>query len=519
MQQRKQVVIIGGGSVGGSAFHQLIQHAAKMGVSDYLEITLIERSSKVGSGEAYQNDHSHALLNTHADTMSPIAGQSSHFINWLYQNEELWRQQYPHLYVHPSAYLPRPLFGLYMQNLFDDSRTLAWQYRIPFTRLHCEASDIVPTEEGYLVITDNDKRIKADYLLLCCGNLPSTKFKAHHQRSSYFNSPYPGCVLAEQIDKDQPVCIAGTNLSAIDTIISLTEHGHRGKIICVSRRGRFPSVRGTQNPKHKPRYITASAITALSKAHDGITLEDVWHLLNQELLAVGGREIDIQEILSEGTTAYDYLCQEISKATQVPRLWQSIAYSLNSVIDMIWHHLRKEDKRKFYCEYRDLFLAYRVSFPLENARRLQKLMETGQLNIHSGIQRVGYDEAENCYNIELIDNAWNHEMRVRSRYFINATGYNLSVGESEVALIQNLLKRKLATADPFGGFRTDFKTGALLSSSGLPQRHLFALGSLTTGTYFFTNAMDVNARHISERAGHIVEQIAIEALSQTRDAV
>ena len=146
-------------------------------------------------------------------------------------------------------------------------------------------------------------------------------------------------------------------------------------------------------------------------------------------------------------------------------------------------------------------------------------METGQLNIHCGIQRVGYDEAENCYNIELIDNAWNHEMRVRSRYFINATGYNLSVGESEVALIQNLLKRKLATADPFGGFRTDFKTGALLSSSGLPQRQLFALGSLTTGTYFFTNAMDVNARHISERAGHIVEQIAIAALSQTRDAV
>ena len=156
--------------------------------------------------------------------MSPISGQSSHFINWLYQNEELWRQQYPHLYVHPSAYLPRPLFGLYMQNLFEDSRTLAWQYRIPFTRHHCEASDIVPTEEGYLVITDNDKRIKADYLLLCCGNLPSTKFKAHHQRASYFNSPYPGCVLAEQIDKDQPVCIAGTNLSVA---VSQASEAHR----------------------------------------------------------------------------------------------------------------------------------------------------------------------------------------------------------------------------------------------------------------------------------------------------
>lgn len=519
MYQRKQVVIIGGGSVGVSAFHQLIKNAVKMGVSDYLAITLIERSSKVGSGEAYQNDHSQALLNTHADTMSPISGQSSHFINWLYQNEELWRQQHPDLYVHPSAYLPRPLFGLYMQHFFEDSRTLAWQYRIPFTQHHCEASDILPTEERYLVITDSDKRIKADYLLLCCGNLPSTKFKAHHRRSSYFNSPYPGCVIAEQIDKDLSVCIAGTNLSAIDTIISLTEHGHRGKIICVSRRGRFPSVRGTQNPKHKPRYITASAIMELSKAHDGITLEDVWHLLNQELLAAGGREIDIQEILSEGKTAYDYLCQEIYKATQAPRLWQSIAYSLNSVIDLIWHHLRKEDKKRFYCEYRDLFISYRVSFPLENARRLQKLMETGQLDIHCGIQNVGYDEAKKCYNIELIENAWKHEMSVRSHYFINATGHNLSVDESEVALIQNLLKRKLATADPFGGFRTDFNTGAILSPSGLPQRNFFALGSLTTGTYFFTNAMDVNARHASERAGHIVEKIAIAAHSQARDAV
>lgn len=73
--------------------------------------------------------------------------------------------------------------------------------------------------------------------------------------------------------------------------------------------------------------------------------------------------------------------------------------------------------------------------------------------------------------------------------------------------------------DPFDGFRTDFKTGALLTSSGLPQRHLFALGSLTTETYFFTNAMDVNARHTSERAGHTVEQSAIAALSQTQDAL
>ena len=57
-----------------------------------------------------------------------------------------------------------------------------------------------------------------------------------------------------------------------------------------------------------------------------------------------------------------------------------------------------------------------------------------------------------------------------------------------------MLDSGLATAHPFGGVVVDFDTNELCTRTGTLLSGVFALGALTSGTHFWTNAMNVNAR-------------------------
>ena len=59
----------------------------------------------------------------------------------------------------------------------------------------------------------------------------------------------------------------------------------------------------------------------------------------------------------------------------------------------------------------------------------------------------------------------------------------------------------------FGGFAVDYDTGFLLNSSGIANPSISVLGSLTTGVYFWTNAMDVNARLALNQAKYLVNDL------------
>jgi uncharacterized NAD(P)/FAD-binding protein YdhS len=514
MFQANHIVVVGGGSIGVSFVHQLVRDAAEAGLKG-VRITVVEKSGRAGGGEAYQNDLSTNLLNTRADTMSATRGRSHEFLNWLRAREADWRPEFPDVEIEKGAYLPRPLFGRYLESVFAETERQAVAAEIELRLVRGEALDVAPRAAGFEVVLTDGTQIEADFLMLCPGNLPSNAFPHLEGTEGYFNSPYPLDQITVSIDQDAPVGVIGSSLSAIDTLVGLSHQGHIGKLVCASRRGRLPSVRGQNNRRYHPEILTVDNVHKLAQAAGGqLTLEEAAQLIVKEIEHVDDHPFDLSDVLNQDAGAYDYLQTEIALAQGKERLWQSAIYSLNGVIDTVWHYLAEADKARFMRDYRSLWLSYRVSFPVQNALRLQQMMRTDRFTLLSGLKSVDYDPSSRRFLLECIDPRSGLSSMVRTPYVINATGYTSDVKDSSVPLIRNLLSRNLARPSPYTGFEVDFDTGTVQSDSPYHSDHLYALGALAAGTWLFTNAFDVNVRYAGQAAHRIVTQM--EATSQIR---
>ncbi len=145
-------------------------------------------------------------------------------------------------------------------------------------------------------------------------------------------------------------------------------------------------------------------------------------------------------------------------------------------------------------------MAYRVSFPVENAQKLLGYLESGQLQFCVGDFDVHLDSAGKP--IVTMD-------REVFRYdsLIKATGSPREVENLDSDLIGRLLERGIMTPNRLGGINIDAKSHQLVGANGRLQSRLRAVGELTSGTFFFTSALDINARHARLCATHFAETI------------
>jgi uncharacterized NAD(P)/FAD-binding protein YdhS len=510
MQSQKLVIgVVGGGSIAVSYARQLTQLAIEHKIARQIEVVVFEPRAVIGAGAAYEADLASNLLNTRADSMSVMYGDKRHFLTWLLGNEHQWRSAYPDATIKPESFLPRELFGRYLESIHAETLRIARQNSLEIRHIRDEVVDLVATHHGITVVTSSRDEHAVNYIALCAGNLPANNFDFLVGQPGYFNSPYPCAALAESIDKQSTVGIIGTNLSAIDAALALSAAGHKGKIVCASRNGRLPSVRGHLNDGHVLRYLTRERIDALATYSGGrVPLATIAQLLMKEMADKTGKPFDVTAILNEEAGVYDYLDTEIAESNNHNRPWQSVIYSLNSVIDLIWDKLPLEDKITFHERFRSQWMSYRVSFPVQNAMRLMDMMRRDAMQVVGGLKSVSYDEDRKLFCLSAEDRRWRLPMSFEVERLINATGYSLDVAKSSVPLIRNMLCRRIATPNPFAGFNVDFDTGNLITGTGSREERVYVQGSLATGTYFWTNAMDVNVRIAYRQAQHLVLEMS-----------
>lgn len=491
-----QIAVVGGGSVGVAYFVQLIEEAVRLDLGARIEVLVFEARNVAGPGFAYQSDAECNLLNTRADAMSAVARDKRHFVKWLEQHGPRHAADYPDTVIEDNAFLPRSLFGRYLAHQFDDACQLAQRHRIAVTRVGSEVVDIIALHSRRPCIDTADAgAFVVDRVVLCVGNQPSTTLSHLLGTPGFYNSPYPAREMARAIAPLAPVCILGTGLSAIDAVLSLTSAGHKGKIILASRNGRLPSVRGSFNQSRPLALLTREAIDNACVANGGILpLAVVFDTLQQEVQRATGMACDLAAILNAGAGILDYISSEIAMADSTERLWQSVIYSTNSVIDYVWHRLSHADKHRFQTTFGSLWSSYRVSFPLKNAQRMHALLRSDQVLVFGGVKSVAFNPATASFETRIDQRGSGLRTVIESDFLINATGYCVDVARSQVPLVRNLLRRKLATANDFGGFNLDFDSGRLIDASGTVAPNVSVLGSLAAGTYFWTNAMDVNVR-------------------------
>ncbi|WP_407310954.1 FAD/NAD(P)-binding protein [Pseudomonas sp. nanlin1] len=510
LTRKKILAIVGGGSVATSVLKQLADEINQRGQAPFNEVLIFEKSAGVGAGMAYQLDSASNLLNTRAGTMSPIDAEPDHFVNWLRTHTAKWQAHFPQVEVSDGAFLPRGLFGLYLNDLFSDCVQSLTGNGVRVEHVQLEIKAMRTTANGY-ELQAGPLSYLADAVVLATGNLHSAERDHMEREPGYFNSPYPCTRLIDAIPRNHSVCVLGTGLSAIDAVVCLADAGHQGKLIMASRGGRLPSVRGVHHASYSPRLLSRQGIEGWVAGLGGpLTLDQLYATLISEASAIHGAPLQLDSILRSGTGAHRYLDIEVQEALDSERSWQSVLYALNESIDLIWHYLDDQDKTRFEKDFKSQWLAYRVSFPVDNARKLQALFHRDQLCVFGGTGLSWRDQASGAFATSIFDHRMGFRATLYSDSLINSTGFTADAAQCKAKLVRQLLDIGLVSAHPYGGIKVDFHSNQVVTADGSLLPNVYAVGALTSGTHFWTNAMNVNARLAKQVAVNLCSGVQAE---------
>ena len=508
------IAVVGGGATALSFLNGFLkerQHEKRVPITIYV----VEKRRFRGRGLAYDLDLPTNLLNTRAGFITPFAEKPGHFFEWLIANRTAWEDEFPGLDVNAQTFVPRSLFGLYLEYAMSDLAGDLAHIGIQLIHVRAEVTEIQRLTDGHLsVCTDSSLRIRADQAVLCCGNLQSREFKAFEKHEGFHASPYPIRRLARSAEKKRSVAILGARLSAIDVAVGLAGAGFDGQMTMISRSGYFPSVRGTQS-RYIPSILTLDRLREHNSRHGNVRLTQVHDWIMQELVLAGSPILAVCDLpLSPPANVEAFLETEIAAAA-VPRPWQAVLYSTNTVIDYLWQILDDADRGKFLKDYAAAWMSYRVSIPVENAVRLLDLARSGLLRFARGAATVTAVE-EGKFQIALATSS-GEARQMTADMVVGAFGTPRDPRCLDSHLVQSLMDVGLARAHRHGGLDVDASSGALIDCNGSLASDIFAIGELTAGVYFFTSVLEINARHAA-RVAHCMSNALAHRQFQTEIA-
>lgn len=509
------IAIIGGGASSLAFIHQYL---ARLGDTPKLPRTLylFEKQRSFGPGAAYSHDVDSNLLNTKTAYITPFADKPGDFNAWLAECEAFWRPRFQQFVPTPESYAPRPLFGLYLQHRMSQLIGRAAAAGLRIVQINEEVRDVVRSHHGHVLKTDGNLAFMVDHVFMLCGTLPERQPRGFIGNARLLAHPYPIADLPKKVPSAASVAIIGARLSCIDAVIGLVESGHRGPIAIHSRSGYFPCVRGTQG-RITPQFLNAESIQALRASKGSLTLQDILRLVRREIAHCAGLPLDAVPALlapPPPDCLVTFLMQEI-EAAQSDRVWQAVLYATNGVIELLWDALCAEDKATLLDKYMSAFMAYRVSIPAENARKILAYLQRGQLSFHAGPFDL---EAQGDGRPRLVSRT--DPCRSRSYDFvIQAKGSPRKAQDLDSDCIANMLRRGDLSPNVWGGLQIDAATYQAIDAAGMRTPTLRVIGELSSGTFFFTSALDIGARHARQCVDAFCSSLAAEQAPARERAV
>jgi uncharacterized NAD(P)/FAD-binding protein YdhS len=214
----RHIAIIGFGFAGNLTLAHLVRHAAP------LEIYLIDPNIDA-RGVAYGTRYPQHLLNVRANNMSAFPEAPDDFVRWL---------QACQLPYGPTDFVPRMVYGDYLDHVFVQSQQLAQQHG---HQIRLVPSLAVAVEPG-VVRTERGDAIAVDRIVLATGN----EFKAMPTTLPMVQNPWAEGALAEAAQSPGPIQLLGSGLTAVDVLLALRAEGYGGAITLRSRHGLLPQA-------------------------------------------------------------------------------------------------------------------------------------------------------------------------------------------------------------------------------------------------------------------------------------
>ena len=429
-----RIAIIGGGYCGVMTAVQLSRLSAGP-----LQLTLINHQRPTARGVAYGTRRAEHLLNVAARNMSAFPDQPDHFVNWLRTRSEY---DLPPENELRERFIPRLIYGDYLRGLMQ-------QHLQGTTMVDGEAVDVAPQGRGAVIHLADGRRVEAERIVLATGNeapaeLPGTETLLEHV--AWVGDPWQAWE-SRRPPRGGTIVILGTGLTTVDAVLTLGALGWQGVVHAVSRHGWLPHAhfRGIEYADFPPA---------------GVDLADLGLV---KLIAL-----------------LELHCARLRELGAHPAI---IVDKLRPHTQRIWQRFTREERMEFARDHAARWNVLRHRIAPEIHAQLTTAQLTGQLQIHAaGIVRVEADGDRVRVHLRS-------GKALAGDLVINATGPHTSLAATRSRLLQNLLRRGLATPDDLGmGLRVEADL-ALVDRDGQRSRLLLALGSLLRGTLWETIAV------------------------------
>lgn len=490
-QLKYDVVIIGAGVSGTACFVSLVKKSIQRNIKTLL-IAIVERTDKFGPGLPYRTDQNKTLiLNDPNYTASLDKSNKRDFVDWIESNPSLSQIS------SNTRFPPRSVFGKYCEHRFNETIELCKQHDFE-VKLYSKrsASKLIQHKKNqWRVSLENGESLIAEQVILALGHLPSDKYLELKNCDGYFHSPWQDI---ETIPGDQEVWILGAGLTAIDTVKLLVSNNHQGKIHLISPSGQLPTVKPPFTKEtYKIRYLTPENISSPS-----LTLKIIIELCNQELAAATGKEdFDIEYYLSKKYSLKYWLQRQVDIVSKgVVRPWQFVLDHIYfDVLGHVWSKLSHDDRATILHKYYAPYMKWAAGTPLNNAKELLELVESGQLAIHGNLQSVTHQKDASSFVIKTASD------KFESKALINATGDGHDISQN--TLLSESVKEGMMTSTPCGAISIDSNSYRVISDEGKVHQGLYALGPTVFGSCPAVYAIDASVNASNAIADGVIANL------------
>jgi uncharacterized NAD(P)/FAD-binding protein YdhS/glyoxylase-like metal-dependent hydrolase (beta-lactamase superfamily II) len=438
------VAIIGGGFSGTMVAVHLLQNATVP-----LCIKLIEQRPEVGKGIAYSTSVQAHLLNVPAGKMSVFSDRPEHFLSWLKQQNQTLQ-----LNVTASTFVPRAAYGDYVQHSLRQAVACSPDF-VRLERVTAEAVAVgrdgtIGAEDSRAWIElDGGEKLYADQVVLALGNFPSSCPTPLQSLSDRHLKQAWEWDATHKLDTQAAVLLVGTGLTMVDTVITLRQQGHQGKIYTVSRHGLLPQ-------RHAQSGVAYPLFTDINQAP-----QTVRALLRQVRGAIA----------------------EVSAHEQD---WRAVIDSLRPVTSALWQHLPAKEQQRFLRHLKSYWEVHRHRIAPNVAEELDQLLESGQLTCDAG--RIQTSQVlGSAVKVTFRQRRTAQAITIQVDRVINCTGANSDYRKLQHPLIMSLQKQCLVRCCSLG--IDTARSGAVMNAKGESSSWLYTLGAARKGDLWETTAV------------------------------
>ncbi|MGB8833610.1 MAG: FAD/NAD(P)-binding protein [Candidatus Sulfotelmatobacter sp.] len=447
------IAIIGGGFSGATLAAQLLR-AAELSLS----IVVIERQGDPGRGVAYGTKCGGHLLNVRAQNMSGRADEPLHFLRW--------GQRYYSADVQPGDYVPRRVYGQYVESLLREAGEsnpgrLEWK--------RDEAIAITPIDGKAEISLRSGGRVIADKVVLALGNFPPAdpKFPGRIEPGSrYVSNPWAANAL-NCTELDEEVLLVGSGLTGVDVVIALRERGFEGKVHMLSRHGLLPQQHKATDPW--PAFWDNTSPR---------TSRGMLRLIREQVRDAAQRNSD----------------------------WRAVIDSVRPFAQKIWSSLPLKERKRFLRHMRAYWDTHRHRVAPQIGKMLTTETAEGRLKTHAG-RITEYREGADCVEVSYCERHSGELRKLFVHRVINCTGPDAEIRRIDDPLLKDLLSQSLVKPDALSlGLETS-EEGALIGADGTPSDLLYTIGPLRKGSLWETVAVPEIRGQASRLAVHLISSI------------